>query len=189
MVTKLSSANLKIGLVADTHIGRDHEELYPEVFEALQGVDLILHAGDIYVTSVLDRLESIAPVLAARGNGDYGLTLTPRLQETHVVDVAGLRIGVVHYLPDPEIPPHLTLERLSHSYFGGPVDVIVFGDTHVVQVEERRGMLLVNPGSTTFPNQLDKQLGTLGFLEIQDGRPHARVISLATMKEIMATPV
>lgn len=185
MVIEFGNRNMRIGLVADTHIGSDHEDLYPQVFQALEGVDLILHAGDIYVASVLDKLEAVAPVLAARGNGDYGLPPESRLQDTHVVVVAGLRIGVVHYLPDPEIPPHLTLERVSHSYFGGPVDIIVFGDSHVVQVEERRGTLLVNPGSTTFPNNLNRQPGTLGILEIQDSRPHVRIISLATMKEIM----
>ena len=61
---------MRIGLLADTHIPRDVKMLPPHVKVALDGVDLILHAGDIYLLTVLDELEAIAPVIAARGNGD-----------------------------------------------------------------------------------------------------------------------
>ncbi|MBT5700037.1 MAG: YfcE family phosphodiesterase, partial [Gammaproteobacteria bacterium] len=63
---------MKIGLISDTHIPEAMPELWPHVFEAFRGVECILHAGDIYDFSVLDRLEQIAPVYAARGNGEDG---------------------------------------------------------------------------------------------------------------------
>ncbi len=75
-----------IGLIADTHIPEVAKELSRELIEALKGVDLILHAGDIYVPSVLDVLESIAPVLAASGDDDYGALLEDkRVKKKHIL--------------------------------------------------------------------------------------------------------
>ena len=61
---------MRIGLISDTHIPHDAKAIPPQVKEVFRGVDLILHAGDIYLSSVLDELEEIAPVLAARGDDD-----------------------------------------------------------------------------------------------------------------------
>jgi putative phosphoesterase len=63
-------------------------------------------------------------------------------------------------------------------HFGGRVDVLVHGDTHVTQVEEMRGVLLVNPGSPTFPRNLTRRLGTVGFLEVDDGAVRAWIHQL-----------
>jgi predicted phosphodiesterase len=57
-----------VGLISDTHVPRDAEGLPPQVSRAFDEVDLILHGGDVYVSSILDELEAIAPVLAARGD-------------------------------------------------------------------------------------------------------------------------
>jgi len=62
---------IRIGLVSDTHIPKSTHVLPPQVKEAFKDVDLIFHAGDIYVVSVLDELEHLAPVLAAEGDDDY----------------------------------------------------------------------------------------------------------------------
>ena len=63
---------MKIGLISDTHIPDSRKELWPQVFTAFRGVDLILHAGDIYDLGVIDALREVAPIYAARGNGDDG---------------------------------------------------------------------------------------------------------------------
>ena len=63
---------MRIGLVSDTHIPEAGPELWPEAYEAFEGCEAILHAGDIYDISVVDRLNQIAPTWAARGNGDDG---------------------------------------------------------------------------------------------------------------------
>ena len=63
---------MKIGLISDTHIPEAMPELWPHVYEQFRGVECILHAGDIYQLDVIDRLGDIAPVYAARGNGDDG---------------------------------------------------------------------------------------------------------------------
>lgn len=62
---------MRIGVISDTHIEEPEEDLPARVYEIFSGVDLILHAGDIYVPQVLDRLERIAPVTAVEGNGGW----------------------------------------------------------------------------------------------------------------------
>ncbi|MBI4288759.1 MAG: metallophosphoesterase family protein [Chloroflexi bacterium] len=167
---------MRIGLISDTHIPRDVKTLPPQVTEAFQGVDLILHAGDIYELAVLDELERVAPVLAARGNGDSAKLEDRRIKESHVLDLDGLRLGMSHAVEYPE-PPWCTLEKAMEREFGGPVDIIVSGDTHVAIVESYKGILIINPGSPTLPNGM-YQLGTVGLIEICDGRLEASVIQL-----------
>jgi len=170
---------VRIGLISDTHIRHEGEDLYPETYEALAGVDLILHAGDTYILTVYDRLERIAPIIAARGNGDMHLPDDPRLKYDQTFDAAGLRIGLMHDLALPEAPPVRTLETIMQRRFGGPVDVIVFGDTHVAHLSHFKGVLLVNPGSPTFPSNYDRQHGTVGILTIENGLPRAELLPLS----------
>ena len=153
---------------------------------APRGPDLILHAGDLHVVEVLDWLEERCgvPVLGVRGNGDDGGGGRPRcpddarLKEAQILHIEGLRIGMVHDATLPEWPPHRTLETIMEHEFGGPVDVFVHGHTHVQQVEEVRGVLLVNPGSPTYPRNMDRSHGTVGFLEIVDGAARAWIEQL-----------
>jgi putative phosphoesterase len=176
---------VKIGLIGDTHYP-EAGPLWDEAYEALTGVDLILHAGDLHVVDVLDWLEERcgAPVLAVRGNGDDGgggrplCADDPRLKPAHVIDAGGVRIGLVHDATLPEWPPHRTLETIMDVHFGSRVDVFVYGDTHVPEVVEMRGVLLVNPGSPTFPRNLTRRLGTVAFLEVAGGTARAWVHQL-----------
>lgn len=175
---------MRIGLISDTHIPEAGPDLWPQVYDALREVDLILHAGDLRLPEVLDRLERLAPVLAVGGNGDYGgwqRTLPPtdpRLPESRVVSVEGVRIGLVHDFPLPEAPPLRTVEGLMAHYFGGPVDVIVRRSTHAAEIATVKGVLVVNPGSPTFPNHQSARLGTLGYLEIEQSRVRPSLLQL-----------
>ncbi len=63
---------MRIGLISDTHIPTAGRDLWPQVYDALRGVDLIMHAGDRHDPIVLDWLERLAPVMAVSGKGDYG---------------------------------------------------------------------------------------------------------------------
>ncbi len=172
----LTWESMRIGLIADTHIPREVKTLPPHVRVALEGVDLILHAGDIYLIEVLDELEALAPVLAARGNGDGAMPQDPRLQDSHVLDIDGMKLGLTHSVEYPE-PSWRTLEKAMEVEFGGPVDIIVSGDTHVAMVETYKGVLLVNPGSPALPSSLF-ELGTVGLLEIEGGRARAHIVQL-----------
>jgi uncharacterized protein len=180
-----SRDTLRIGLISDTHIPEAAPRLWPQVFEAFAGVDCILHAGDIHDLIVIDQLSEIAPTYAARGNGDDGSGGRPiqpddkRLREGWLLTLGGLLVGITHDVPIPEYPPHLTLERAMQRYFGRTdLDVLIYGDTHVEQIDRIGGTLCVNPGSPTYPHNLDTQLGTIGFLEISGGKAEATIWQL-----------
>jgi len=166
-----------IGLIADTHVGGDAKNLPPHVREAFKGVALILHAGDIYQPRVLDELETIAPVLAARGNGDWAFPQDHRLKRNHIINIAGLNLGMTHGINYPA-PQKYSFDKVMENEFGKCMDVIIFGDTHVDMVERYNSTLLVNPGSPTLPRGL-YDLGTVGLLEIADNKATARIVQLA----------
>lgn len=173
---------MRIGLLADTHIPNEVPELPPQVKEVFRGVDLILHGGDIYSLSVLDDLEEIAPVLAARGNGDARLPEDPRLKLAHCMTVGGLTLGLAHAVEYPELDWY-PLEKSMQRYFGGGVDIVVYGDSHVPVAEECKGVVMVNSGSPSLPWGLRK-LGTVGLLLVEDGLVEARIIDLATGNDL-----
>ena len=101
---------MRIGLIADTHIPEAGPALPTQVYEALRGVDLILHAGDMHILDVLDWLERIAPVLGVLGNGDHpsssnknrpGVPSDPRVKDRHILQIESLRVGLTHKLSTP----------------------------------------------------------------------------------------
>jgi uncharacterized protein len=108
----------------------------------LERADLILHAGDFVTAAVLRELQAYAPVEAVFGNMDEP-ALQASLPERRVVEVEGGRIGLVH-IPGPRAGRE---ERLT-SWFAG-CDAVVYGHTHVPQVERHRGVWILNPGSPT----------------------------------------
>lgn len=176
---------MRIGLISDTHIPEAQEQLWPQVFDAFRDVDAILHAGDIHDLIVLDQLAEIAPLWAARGNGEDGSggrpiqPDDPRLREAWVLEFGGLKFGLTHDVPIPEYPPHLTLERAMMRYFGTTdLDVLIYGDTHVEAIDTIGKTLCVNPGSPTFPHNYNTQLGTIGFIDIAEGKPEASIWQL-----------
>jgi putative phosphoesterase len=167
---------MRIGIISDTHIPEACEHLPPAVFEAFKGVDMVMHAGDVYINRVLDELSAIAPVLAAMGNGDEGLDghrfkLDPdeRVREAHLLEIEGLRIGLAHALPTPDETSQATFLRSMETYFGGPVDVLVQGHSHVEGSMRFGATLVVNPGSATLPRNLVGVPGPVGILEIGPG--------------------
>jgi putative phosphoesterase len=122
-----------IGLISDTH-----GMVRPSVHEALAGVELILHAGDVGGDLVLNELETIAPVVAVSGNTDA--SVDPRLRAAIERSIGGVSIHVSHghELGSP------TPEKLLERY---PADVIVYGHTHKQLVARGDGRLVVNPGA------------------------------------------
>lgn len=125
---------IEIGLISDTH-----GLLRAEVHDALAGVSLILHAGDVCSATILDELALIAPVQAVFGNCDA--PWDPGLTQERVVTVEGVRIHVSH---GHEVG-RPTAERLIAAY--PAFDVIVYGHTHVQKVERVGDVLVVNPGA------------------------------------------
>lgn len=176
---------MKIGLISDTHIPDYHNEPPEQIKDAFADVELILHAGDIYESSCLDWLETIAPVVPCEGNGDYLRSIEDnRIKRSQVLELEGFKIGLTHAIPIPEIEPYATLEKTMEREFNGPVDIIVYGDTHVEEILRLKGVLLINPGSPTLPHNLTHLLGTVGILEIKDGTVAARILRIDPLEEL-----
>ena len=193
---------MRIGLISDTHIPNDAEEIPPQAKELFKGVDLILHAGDIYSSSVLDELEGIAPVLAARGDDDTA-SVNGRVKEKHVLNFEGFSLWLIHIFPYFSLRSlqsySYASSRALHSFlYSSPSssdeqeleealgeivereavpDILVFGDTHKALLRRVNGCLFINPGSATFPDYR-RVLGTVAILNISHGEAGAHLIQL-----------
>lgn len=119
-----------IGVISDTH-----GLMRPEALAALAGSDLLIHAGDVGKPEVLKALQSIAPVIAVRGNNDKG-QWARHLQETAVVKAGKVLIYVLHDVKEFNLDPKARGFR-----------VIISGHSHRPSVVEREGVLFLNPGS------------------------------------------
>lgn len=150
---------MKVGVISDTH-----GLLRPEALAALGGADLIIHAGDIGAPAILGRLRTLAPVVAVRGNIDRE-PWTSTLPLTEVVELDTVTAYVIH-----------DLDALDLNPVAAGIQVIIFGHSHRPEVRVQDGVLYVNPGSAG-PRRFSLPT-TVAHLDIDDGRPHARLIEL-----------
>ena len=147
----------RIGVVADTHCPEFADRLPERLFEALRGVDLILHAGDVNGAETLAELNRIAPVEAVRGDHDATLQSLPLARE---LTVEGRRIVVIHgnrsrWLEEPQTflwtvtlgyyHPHRQVPQDLRRRFPN-ADVIVYGHTHRPLIDQKGAQLVFNPG-------------------------------------------
>ena len=152
-----------IGLISDTH-----GLVRPAVYDALKGVEIMLHAGDVGGPEILEELRLIAPVQAVYGNTDPpGM---PELRPSIDVEIGGVRIHVSH--GDEVGSP--TPERLAARYDS---DVVIYGHTHRQLVTQLGSQLFVNPGAAG-PRRF-KLSPSVAILEIVNGKPEVRIIDIA----------
>jgi uncharacterized protein len=121
---------MHIGIISDTH-----GLLRPEAEQALQGVQLIIHAGDVGDPEILARLKRIAPVFAVRGNVDT-VSWAKELPENTVVEAEGASFYVLHNLQDLDLKPE-----------AAKFDFVISGHSHKPDQFERNGVIYLNPGS------------------------------------------
>jgi len=128
---------IRLGLISDTH-----GLVRPELYEALRGVDTILHAGDVGAEGVLEQLEVIAPVCAVAGNVDVAV---PNLDLPAFERVAfdGVGLLVTHYIGEVDGLLPMVGSELSRQ----TAQVVVSGHTHRPLLRVHEGRLFVNPGS------------------------------------------
>jgi len=151
---------MKIGVVSDTH-----GLFRPEVARALEGVERILHLGDVGNLSALKELGKIAPVTAVRGNTDREGPQS-ELPETEVVLVRDRYVYMLH---------DLSLLHLDPA--AGKFAAVLFGHTHVPNFDTRKGVLYFNPGSCG-PRRFKLPV-TVGVLKVnKDGEFKAKIIEL-----------
>lgn len=154
---------LRIGVISDTHIPRKAKSLPARLIEGLQGMDMIIHAGDINTDYVIMELEEIAPVHAVAGNTD-SWEIFAALGGKKIVEAEGCRIGVVH----GDGSYGTTLERAKRAFPGDGVNCVVFGHSHIPYNREEDGILYFNPGSPTDKRRQDEY--SYGILTVNDGK-------------------
>ena len=149
-----------IGIISDTH-----GLVRPEAIASLRGVDMILHAGDIGASQVLETLSEIAPVVAVRGNNDKG-EWAEGLPDWEVVEIGSVSIYMLHDLKEIDISPS-----------GAGFQVVVSGHSHKPSIEDRRGVLYVNSGSAG-PRRFTLPV-SIAELKVTGGKVSADLIELS----------
>ena len=133
---------MKVGVLSDTHVPGAASSLPPSVFEIFDGVDLILHAGDIVELSVLDELRAIAPVEAVAGNMDSS-EVHFRLPARKVLPLGRFSVGLTHGKYRIDVQKEMIRKEF------GLVDLIVYGHSHTPFWGKVGDVLFLNPGSPT----------------------------------------
>ncbi len=151
---------IRIGVVSDTHIPMRARFLPPALLEGLQGVDLILHAGDLVDEAVLWELMAIAPVEAVGGNVDPP-ELRNRLGRFKLLNLGGFNVGLFHGDGAGGSTPLRALSFFSDAH------CVVFGHSHRAYNERHGQVLLFNPGSPT--DKRGASQPSYGILEIGNG--------------------
>lgn len=150
---------LRVGLISDTHgLLRD------EAIDALRGSDLLVHAGDICDPRILDALRALAPLTAVRGNNDHG-DWAAALPETARLEIGALALYVIHDLAELTIDPA-----------AAGVQVVVSGHSHKPLIDERGGVLYVNPGSAG-PRRFKLPIA-VAEVEVRGRTATARIVEL-----------
>ena len=149
----------RVGLIADTH-----GLLRSEAVRALQGSEVILHAGDIGRAAVLEGLRAVAPVRAVRGNIDKG-AWAHALPTTEALQVRQVGVYILHDLQALDLVPE-----------AAGFKVVVSGHSHQPSIQERNGVLFVNPGSAG-PRRFNVPVG-VALLEVQDASVEVRLVRL-----------
>jgi len=161
---------VRIGVISDTHI-RSSVKLLPNiVFEAFDGVDMILHAGDILIEEVLIELGTIAPVYAVAGNND-SYEMLDKYGTRKIITVNGKRIGLTHGTGSGRTYMNAYSEFLKDN-----VDCVVYGHSHKPHNEVVDGILFFNPGSPT--SRRFEPRYSLGLLHV-DGTITGEIIYFA----------
>ena len=157
---------MRIGVVSDTH-----GYLNPRVPELLQGVNHILHAGDIGDGGIIEALAQIAPITVVRGNNDR--TGPESLYPEEVsLKLVGFSFYLTHIVKVPKSPGHPSMQ----PYIDTGADIVVYGHSHIAFQQEMGNILFFNPGAAG--KRRFKVVPSIGFLELADGRVDGKIVSL-----------
>jgi putative phosphoesterase len=151
----------KIGVISDTHIPTRAPSLPKKIFEYFNDVDLILHAGDLETSKVLNDLKKINEnVVAIHGNMDPD-DITSELPSKLTIKINNFKIGLIHGDGPPEGIKHRVQKEFTEK-----LDCIVFGHTHHPFNEIENNILFFNPGSPT--DTIFTNINSIGILKINN---------------------
>ncbi len=155
-----------LGVVSDTHGYMD-----PRVAPLLQGVDHILHAGDIGKGDIIGQLGLIAPVTAVRGNNDREPPESLHPEEV-TLELEGLHIHLTHQVKVPKDAK----SRLFKPYHDSGMQVVVSGHSHIALQRQLGDVLFFNPGAAG--KRRFNVVLSIGLLELADGHARGRIVAL-----------
>ncbi|KQT89604.1 phosphodiesterase [Marmoricola sp. Leaf446] len=153
---------MRVAVLADTHAPRFWKGCPPGVARALEGVDLVLHAGDVCTPGVLDELATWAPVLVVRGNNDGDDVAAWGAPEVLETELAGVRVAMLHDSGAAKGRGARLRRRFPRA------DLVVFGHSHIPWDEVHEGQRAFNPGSPTDKRRQPRP--TMGELVLTEGR-------------------
>ena len=160
---------MKILVLSDTHIPVAAHDIPEEVYQAIEGVDMIFHAGDLIDASVLEKLRSLKDTRAVCGNMD-SKELCMALNTKEVIDIGKFKIGLIHgYGAPSEIMA--TVRREFDK-----IDVLVFGHSHAAMNIKKDGVLYFNPGSPT--DKIFASKNSYGILEVTDKNIEGTIVEI-----------
>ena len=148
-----------MGVISD-----NHGLLRPEAVDALQGSELIIHAGDVGKPEILDELRKIAPVVEVRGNVDGGIW-AQGLPQSRTVEIGGVRIFVIHNIDD------LSVDAAAAGYIA-----VISGHSHRPSSVQKNGVLFLNPGSAG-PKRFNLP-ANLALLRVMGKKVEAQLVEL-----------
>jgi putative phosphoesterase len=159
----------RIGVISDTHLPQRGPRVPDAALRHFADVELIVHAGDHSTRAALDQLGAYAPLEAVQGNVEDE-EIRAMLPIKREIEVGGCRIGIVHILGE-----HAHYVRNARREFA-TARVVIFGHSHSPYLEDRGGLLLLNPGSAT--DRRRQPHCSIALLTITDGQPSAEIIFL-----------
>ena len=152
---------LRVAVISDTHSPRFWKTMPAAVADQLEGIDVILHAGDVCTPNVLDELQAYAPVHVVLGNNDGPDVAAWGAPETLELELEGLMVAMIHDSGSKDG----RAARMRRAF--PDADLVVFGHSHIPWDTEWNGQRLFNPGSPTDKRRQPR--GTMGQLVIDDG--------------------
>jgi putative phosphoesterase len=161
---------MRVAVLSDTHLPRGSRALADAVLAELAEADLILHAGDVVAAPVLRELARLAAVAAVAGNMDDA-DLRGELPERRVIEIAGARIGMIHD-PGPRSGREARLVEMFPD-----CAAVVYGHTHVPQVDRLGETWILNPGSPTERRRAPRR--SMIRLEVDGGTLQPRLLELS----------
>jgi putative phosphoesterase len=160
---------MRILVLSDTHIPRSAADIPKLIYDEIEKVDMILHAGDFIEKAFLDKLAVLRETKAVCGNMDSP-KLKEILKQKEMISVGNLRIGLIHGYGAPS-----ELVATVSSEFSS-VDAIVFGHSHSALNLVKDGVLYFNPGSPT--DKIFATENTYGILEVNNKKIEGRIVRL-----------
>ncbi len=160
---------MKILVISDTHIPRVAHDLPQKIYDEIEKVDMIIHAGDFVEKEIFDKLSTLKKTKAVYGNMDQS-ELRHILNQKEIIGVGKFKIGLIH----GHGAPRDLIDTVAGEFSG--VDAVIFGHSHEATNIVRDGVLFFNPGSPT--DKIFATSNSYGILEITDKSIEGKIIKL-----------